>query len=35
MDAAVDHIGFDKLAELIEAGDPNKTNAVVREAVFK
>ena len=35
MDAAVDLIGFDKLAELIEEGDPNKTTAVVREAIFK
>ena len=35
MDAAVDRIGFEKLGELIEEGDPNKTMAVVREAVFK
>jgi xylose isomerase len=35
MDAAVDLIGYDTIAELIEEGDANKTNAVVREAVFK
>ena len=35
MDAAVDLIGFDKIAELIEEGDPNKTTAAVREAVFR
>lgn len=35
MDAAVDLIGFEKLGELIEEGDPNKTTKVVREAIFK
>ena len=35
MDEAVDLIGFDRLAELIEEGDPNKTTAAVREAIFK
>ena len=35
MDEAVDLIGFDRLAELIEEGDPNKTIAIVREAIFK
>lgn len=34
-DQAIDLIGFDRLAELIEEGDPNKTTAVVREAIFK
>ena len=35
MDEAVDLIGFDKLAALIEEGDPNKTVKAVREAIFK
>jgi len=34
-DDAVDKIGFDKLAALVEEGDPNKTVKVVREAIFK
>ena len=34
-DEAVDLIGFDKLGELIEEGNPNKTVKAVREAVFK
>lgn len=34
-DRAVDLIGFDRLEEAIEEGDPNKTNALVREAIFK
>lgn len=34
-DEAVDLIGFDRLAELIEEGNPNKTVKAVREAIFK
>jgi Xylose isomerase-like TIM barrel. len=34
-DQAVDLIGFDRLGELIQEGDPCKTVAVVREAIFK
>ncbi len=34
-DNAIDLIGFDKLAELIEEGNPNKTTKAVREAIFK
>ena len=34
-DEAVDRIGFKTLGELIEEGDPCKTVAAVREAVFK
>jgi xylose isomerase len=34
-DAAVDLIGFSKLEELIEEGNPNKTMKAVREAIFK
>jgi len=34
-DEAIDLIGFDKLGELIEEGNPNKTVKAVREAIFK
>jgi xylose isomerase len=34
-DEAVDRIGFERLGEMIEEGDPTKTIAAVREAVFK
>ncbi len=34
-DEAVDRIGFERMGELIEEGDPCKTIAAVREAVFK
>ena len=34
-DKAVDLIGFDRMGELIEEGNPCKTVAAVREAVFK
>ena len=34
-DEAVDRIGFDRLGELIEEGDPCKTVEAVREAIFK
>jgi xylose isomerase len=34
-DEAVDLIGFDKLSELVEEGNPNKTVKAVREAIFK
>lgn len=34
-DRAVDLIGFERLEEAIEEGDPNKTMALVREAIFK
>lgn len=34
-DEMIDLIGFDKLGDLIEQGDPCKTLQVVREAIFK
>lgn len=34
-DEAIDMIGFDKVGELIEEGDPCKTSKVIREALFK
>ena len=34
-DEAIDIIGFDRLGELIEEGDPCKMSKVIREALFK
>jgi xylose isomerase len=34
-DSAIDRIGFERISELIDRGDPCAMVKVVREAVFK